>query len=101
MTTVKFVNVGKGNLVNANCVLAVISPTTACGRRYSSAARKEDRYIDCTRGGHLRSLLLINDGSVMGCCFNTKTLLKRIMSEYSDSDLSEEKEDEFNESPNS
>ena len=92
MTAVKFVNVGKGHLVNANSVLAVISPSTACGRRYSSAARKAERYIDCTRGSKLRSLLLINDGSVMGSTFNSKTLLKRIMTDYNEADSEEEKE---------
>lgn len=78
-------------------MLAVILPTTACGRRYSSAARKADQYIDCTKGGKLRSLLLINDGSVMGCSFSAKTLLKRIMTDYSETEEDESKEESTDE----
>lgn len=94
MTSVKFVNIGNGHLVNANVVQAVIIPKTATGQRYSRIAREKECYIDCTMGKKLRSVLLLNDGSVMASIFSTRTLLKRFMTDYNESEPEEEKEEE-------
>ena len=97
MTSVKFVNIGNGHLVNANVVQAVIIPKTATGQRYSRIAREKECYIDCTMGKKLRSILLLNDGSVMASIFSPKTLLKRIMTEYSGFESEDEKEEDTDE----
>ena len=84
---VRFVHVGMGHLVQAGRVLAVIKPSGTCGRRYSRLARENGKFIDATIGKGLKSLLLLDDGSVMGSMITTKTLLKRLNAVESSDDI--------------
>lgn len=65
-----------------------------CGRRYSRNAKEAGRYIDATMGKGLKSLLLLDDGSVMGSLITTKTLLKRLNAVESSDDIEEDDEEE-------
>ena len=65
-----------------------------CGRRYSRNAKEASRYIDATMGKGLKSLLLLDDGSVMGSLITTKTLLKRLNAVESSDDIEEDEEEE-------
>lgn len=91
---VRFVHVGLGHQVQAGRVLAVIKPSGMCGRRYSRNAKEVGRYIDATMGKGLKSLLLLDDGSVMGSLITTKTLLKRLNAVESSDDIEEDEEEE-------
>lgn len=93
---VRFVHVGLGHIVQANRVLAVIKPSGQCGRRYSRNAKEAGKYIDCTVGKGLKSLLLLDDGSVMGSLITTKTLLRRLNAVEQSDDIPDE-EDESDE----
>lgn len=83
MTQLIFAHVGMDHVICANRVLAIIAPQTKCGQRYSKTAKENGRYIDATVGRTIKSLLLLDDGSVMVSAIKPKTLLKRFMS-YSD-----------------
>lgn len=90
---VRFVHVGMGHLVQAGRVLSVIKPSGTCGRRYSRNAKESGKYIDATVGKSLKSLLLLDDGSVMGSMITTKTLLKRLNAVESLDDIEEDVEE--------
>lgn len=75
---VRFVHVGMGRLVQAGRVLAVIRASGAVGKSHRLRAREEGRYIDATGNKGLKTLLLMDDGSVMGSMITAKTLLKRL-----------------------
>lgn len=46
----RFVNIGFGNIVNAEKVVAVVSPDAAPVKRLVQTAREEKRVIDATQG---------------------------------------------------
>lgn len=90
-----FVNVGSGNLVQADRVLAVIRPGSVTARRYLKLAREKKKCIDATNKHTARSVLLLDDGTVMISNIKTLTLLRRFRMEHGaeDDELQEEKEE--------
>lgn len=91
-TELKFIHAGMGNMVCANRVIAMINPQTACGKRYLKDSKKSGRYIDVCLGRPMKTLLLIEDGSVMGSAITAKTLARRCNREESGNALDDEEE---------
>lgn len=81
MTPLKFVSVGFDHIICINRIVAIISPTTACGRRYLKRAKDNDAYVDCCLGKSIKSLLLLDDGRVVGSHISSKTLCSRFNGE--------------------
>lgn len=77
MTAVQFAHVGMNNLVQLNRVLAVLSPGTKTVERYLEIARNRGQFIDCSRNRSFRSILLLDDGTVIASCISVMTILKR------------------------
>ena len=50
MDSIRFINIGYGNLVSANRVVAVVSPDSAPIKRIIQEAKEEGRVIDATYG---------------------------------------------------
>lgn len=76
-TDLKFVHVGMGNIVCANRVLCIIRPGTECAKRMLKSAKQSGAYIDACLARPMKSLLLLDDGGVIGSAITTKTLMKR------------------------
>lgn len=76
-TELKFIHIGMGNMVCANRVIAMIRPDSQAGRRYLEEAKKKKKYIDARFGHALKTLLVLEDGSLMGSAITAKTLVKR------------------------
>lgn len=76
-TELKFIHIGMGNMVCANRVIAMIRPDSQAGRRYLDEAKKKKKYIDARFGHALKTILILEDGSVMGSAITAKTLVKR------------------------
>lgn len=99
MTPLKFISVGIGHIICANRVIAVIRHDTACGTRIMEQAKKSKKIINANVGRKIRSLVLIDDGSVIVSCVSLRTMLRRLNSEISsdidvENDTDEEGEDE-------
>lgn len=77
VTELKFIHVGMGNMVCANRVIAMVRPDSQAGRRHLEQAKKKKCYIDARFGHALKTLLILEDGSVMGSAITAKTLVKR------------------------
>lgn len=81
MDQLRFTHIGMGNVVCANRVIAIISPRSACGKRYTKTAKTSGRYIDATVGRTMKSLIIMDDGSVAGSAITSKTLMRRLSGE--------------------
>ncbi|MBR2405099.1 MAG: DUF370 domain-containing protein, partial [Clostridia bacterium] len=54
----KLINIGFGNIVSANRMVAVISPESAPVKRIISEAREKGMLIDATYGRRTRSVIV-------------------------------------------
>lgn len=77
MATVKFAHIGMNNLVQTNRVLTVIPPRTRTAERILEVAKGHGQFIDASRGRSHRSLLIMDDYTVIASCISPMTLLRR------------------------
>ena len=71
-------NIGFGNVVAANRVVAVVSPNSAPIKRLKDEARDEKRLIDITHGRKTRSVLITDSNHVILSAIQTETISQRL-----------------------
>ncbi len=72
-----FINVGFGNLVNMDRVIAVVRPDAAPVKRMVARAKSESLIIDATQGRKTKSVIVCDDGRIMLCAVQNETILRR------------------------
>lgn len=85
---VKLVNIGFGNMVSANRLIAIISPESAPIKRVIQEARDNGRLIDATCGRRTRAVLITDSGHVILSAIQPETVGHRL--ESMDEDTEEE-----------
>ena len=73
----KLVNVGFGNLVNAERVVAVVGPDSAPVRRIIQNAKKAGRLIDVTQGRKTYSVVFTDSEHVILSYLKPEQLVRR------------------------
>lgn len=73
----KLINIGFGNVVNADKLLAVVSPDAAPVKRLVAHAKEESKIIDATQGRRTKAVLLLEEGSVLLSALQPETITKR------------------------
>ncbi len=73
----QFINIGFGNLVNKNQILAMITPDSAPARRLIQKARDEDTLIDATQGRKTRCILICLNGNLVLSALHPDTIASR------------------------
>ena len=86
----RFVNIGFGNLVNADKIVAVVSPDAAPIKRLIQSAKEEGRIIDATQGRRTKGVLVTEDTYVVLSALQPDTIGRRCQS---DKNILEEKGD--------
>ncbi len=87
----RLINIGYGNVVHTDKVLAVVSPDSAPGKRLIQAARDEGRSVDATQGRRTKGLIVMDNGYVVLSALLPETIAGR----FNDSGFSgREAEDE-------
>jgi extracellular matrix regulatory protein A len=71
-------NIGFGNVVAANRVVAIASPNSAPIKRLKDEARDEKRLIDVTHGRKTRSVLITDSNHVILSAVQTETISQRM-----------------------
>jgi regulator of extracellular matrix RemA (YlzA/DUF370 family) len=71
-------NIGFGNVVAANRVVAIASPNSAPIKRLKDEARDEKRLIDVTHGHKTRSVLITDSNHVILSAIQTETISQRL-----------------------
>ena len=73
----RLVNIGFGNTVNVEKVLAVVSPLTAPSKRMVDACRDAGTLIDATQGRKTKAILILEDGRIVLSALQTETIMRR------------------------
>ena len=72
------VNVGFGNVVNTDKIIAVIAADSAPLKRMIQKAREENRVIDATQGRKTQSILISDSNHIILSAFLPETILGRM-----------------------
>jgi regulator of extracellular matrix RemA (YlzA/DUF370 family) len=86
----KLINIGFGNLVSADRLIAITSPDSAPIKRLVQDAREAGRVIDASCGRRTRAVLIMDSDHVILSAIQTETLWNRLDSETEDSGDGEE-----------
>lgn len=86
----KFINIGSGNMVAANRVVALAGPDSAPIKRLIAEAKEDGRIIDVSCGRRTRTVIFTDSEHLILSAIKAETISNRL----SDSDMSEEDEEE-------
>ncbi len=73
----KLINVGFGNAVNADRVIAIISTDSAPAKRIISQAKEKNMLIDATQGRKTQAILIMDSDHVVSTYLKAETILNR------------------------
>lgn len=93
----RFVNVGYGNMVNADRIVAVISYESAPSKRIVTLARETGRLIDATQGRRTRGVIITSEDHVILTALLPETIAARHDGQMTDTvipDTEREEDDE-------
>ena len=89
----KFINVGFGNMVAAERVVALASPDSAPVKRLIQDAKDDGRAIDVTCGRRTRSVIITDSEHVILSAIQTETIANRLDDRADDVDDEEPEEE--------
>ena len=73
----KLVNIGFGNMVSAQRVVAIVSPESAPVKRLGQEARERGMLIDASCGRKTRAVLVTDSGHVIWSSLSTQQVSAR------------------------
>ena len=74
----KFINIGFGNMVAANRMVALVSPDSAPVKRLIQDAKEEGRTIDVTCGRRTRAVIITDSEHVILSAIQAETIANRL-----------------------
>jgi len=74
------VNIGFGNIVAANRIVAIVSPESAPIKRIIQEAREKGVLIDATYGRRTRAVIVVDSGHVILSAVQPETVANRLSS---------------------
>lgn len=77
---VKLINIGFGNIVTANRVIAIVSPESAPIKRIISDAREKGQLIDATYGRRTRAVIITDSSHIVLSAIQPETVAHRFVS---------------------
>jgi regulator of extracellular matrix RemA (YlzA/DUF370 family) len=86
----KLVNIGFGNLVSAERLVAIVSPESAPIKRLIGEAKERGTLIDATHGRRTRAVLITDSDHIILTYLQSETVANRIEEENNDISLSED-----------
>ena len=86
----RFINVGFGNMVAVERVIAIVSPDSAPIKRLVQSARDDGRIVDVTCGRRARAVIMTDSEHVILSAIQAETIAGRLSNE----DLSADEDDE-------
>ena len=82
----KLINIGFGNMVSANRLIAIVSPESAPIKRIISEARDRATLIDATYGRRTRAVIITDSEHVILSAVQPETIGNRFSSGEEDED---------------
>ena len=74
----KMINIGFGNMVSSNRIIAIVSPESAPIKRIISDAREKSHLIDATYGRRTRAVIITDNGSIILSAIQPETVAGRL-----------------------
>lgn len=74
------INIGYGNMINADKVISVIKPDAAPVKRLIQQARDNGNAVDATCGRRTKSVIIIENGIIILSALLPETIAQRINS---------------------
>lgn len=74
---IKLINIGFGNIVSANRVIAMVSPESAPIKRVMQEARERGQLVDATYGRRTRAVIIMDSGHVILSAVQPDTMSHR------------------------
>jgi len=81
----RLINIGFGNIVSAERIIAIVSPESAPIKRVISDARGKNMLIDATYGRRTRAVIVTDNGCIILSAILPETIAGRL-SDKNDSD---------------
>ncbi len=93
---IKLVNIGFGNIVSANRIIAIVSPESAPIKRIIQEARDRGMLIDATYGRRTRAVIITDSDHVVLSAVQPETVAHRLGSNKNtvEDEVEEEERDE-------
>ena len=76
---IRLINIGIGNIVSANRVIAVVSPESAPIKRMINKGREKGQLIDATYGRRTRSVIITDSNHVILSAIQPETVAHRFL----------------------
>ncbi len=76
---IKLINIGFGNIVSANRVIAIVSPESAPIKRIINDARDRGQLVDATYGRRTRAVIISDSGHVVLSAIQPETVANRFV----------------------
>lgn len=77
---IQLINIGFGNIVSANRIIAIVSPESAPIKRIISEARDKGQLIDATYGRRTRAVIITDSNHVVLSAIQPETVAHRFVS---------------------
>lgn len=74
----RLLNVGFGNMVNADRLIAIASPESSPAKRVIQDARERGVIIDATHGRRTRAVIVMDSGHIVLSALQTETVANRL-----------------------
>ncbi len=74
------INIGFGNAVVAERIIAVITPMSASGKRIREEAKENELLIDATHGRKTRAIIIMDSRHVILSAMQPETIANRLSS---------------------
>ena len=86
----KLINIGFGNMVSANRLVAIVSPESAPTKRIIQDARDRGTLIDATYGRRTRAVIITDSEHVILSAIQPETVANRLSNHDEDEEIDED-----------
>ena len=77
----QLINIGFGNIVSANRIIAIVSPESAPIKRIVQEAKDDGMAVDATYGRRTRAVIIMDSGHVVLSAVQPETVAGRLEKE--------------------
>lgn len=74
----RLINIGFGNMVSANRIMAIVSPESAPIKRMVQESRDQKILVDATYGRKTRAVLIMDSGQIILSAIQPETIANRL-----------------------
>ena len=73
-----FVNIGYGNIINSDKIVAMVSPDSAPSKRLLQNSREQGKVVDASQGRKTRTFIVTDTGYLVLSALQPDTIAARI-----------------------